>query len=424
MHIRQAGAEGARAHRGRMIRGDVTMHEASYFQLLNPMVLALFAAGFAAIWVRDRAMVSALWFCGAYACGSVGFLLDFFVRDAVGTHWGQYVSNVWLMAMPLGVTAGHAVRYGERPRWFVLGAIYGATFAVVSAFLFVWPVMSARMLALNLGVAALLAVSLPTLWRARWHGMATVLFVITALSTVLFVARPLLLIAVDGLQPDRLDYANSLCALTLHLFSAICAIALAAALLFSMAWEMVRRLDRQLRTDPLTGALNRRALEEAFGTLDASTPASLVMLDIDRFKAINDTHGHVAGDTVIREIARLLADRAPSGAHIARIGGEEFVVLLPRCDRSGARLYAQDARAAVAALRLATTFNEHHTASFGVTERRRGETLDQTLRMADEALYRAKRAGRDRVCVAGEETSEAASPAPVPAAAAAASRAA
>jgi diguanylate cyclase (GGDEF)-like protein len=154
------------------------------------------------------------------------------------------------------------------------------------------------------------------------------------------------------------------------------------------------------RTDPLTGLLNRRAIDEVATAALAraqrsGAPLSLVMLDIDHFKQVNDVHGHAAGDAVLVGIANLLKAHTRAGDACARMGGEEFLVLLPDTGEAQAEQVAEALRARLAA----SAFGDVGacTASFGVSTGGVGATLDHLLRSADRALYRAKDAGRNRV---------------------------
>jgi diguanylate cyclase (GGDEF)-like protein/PAS domain S-box-containing protein len=159
-------------------------------------------------------------------------------------------------------------------------------------------------------------------------------------------------------------------------------------------------------TDPLTGLYNRRGLEQhvaALLTRPAGTPLvqTWVMLDIDFFKKVNDTHGHDAGDTVLRRVAQTLQDTSRKDDILARTGGEEFVLLLPDVAAPAAMQLAERLRLRVAA--LGVTINGcsvRVTVSLGVAQQAAGETWNAALTRADAALYRAKQEGRDRVMLA------------------------
>jgi len=152
--------------------------------------------------------------------------------------------------------------------------------------------------------------------------------------------------------------------------------------------------------DPLTRAINRRKLAEVLADEAAradryGAPLSVVLLDIDHFKAINDTHGHEAGDTVLVELAGRLRATLRQVDRLARFGGEEFVVVAPGVGLEATAELAERLRQAVADKDFATAGRV--TASFGVAERAPGEDPERALGRADKALYRAKNSGRNRV---------------------------
>ena len=167
--------------------------------------------------------------------------------------------------------------------------------------------------------------------------------------------------------------------------------------------EANRLLAEMSRTDSLTGLLNRRAFMEAcenelHRAARTRQDCSVVMVDLDHFKEINDRHGHAAGDAVLRTAASSLRSVLRGEDLVARWGGEEFIFFLPNTDCPAALLVAEKARTTLAAV-------HHHidaegsivTGSFGVACHRDGRTLEATIAAADHALYSAKEAGRDRV---------------------------
>jgi diguanylate cyclase (GGDEF)-like protein/PAS domain S-box-containing protein len=164
-------------------------------------------------------------------------------------------------------------------------------------------------------------------------------------------------------------------------------------------------LERQATTDELTGIANRRHLfaegeREVSRSLRHRLPFTVLMVDIDHFKAVNDTHGHQAGDVVLLSVAQVLAQGLRGADVIGRIGGEEFAILLPDTDIDGAHELAERLRAEVAetVIPLASGTDVRVTVSIGASSLREGESaVDAVLARADEALYRAKRDGRNRV---------------------------
>jgi diguanylate cyclase (GGDEF)-like protein len=179
-------------------------------------------------------------------------------------------------------------------------------------------------------------------------------------------------------------------------------------LLFARLDHLHARLTRLSYTDGLTGLANRRRFMEVLGGELARQGRSgqrlcLVMLDIDHFKQVNDEHGHLAGDTVLRRLSELLMTsvRTPSDLP-ARLGGEEFAVVLPDTDEDEARQVCERLRERVAELAFEEAGRRFRiTVSLGLVEAR-GMGLEAVLRHADRALYRAKQRGRNRLCVVGE----------------------
>jgi diguanylate cyclase (GGDEF)-like protein len=172
-------------------------------------------------------------------------------------------------------------------------------------------------------------------------------------------------------------------------------------------------LERLSRVDPLTGAANRRWLDEALaaewarGTRER-TPVALLIVDIDHFKAFNDACGHLRGDECLQRVAAALAGvlRRPADL-VARYGGEEFAVVLGNTPRDGALAVAERMRETVAALAIAhpaSPLEPRLTVSVGVAAllARPGLAERRLVELADQALYAAKRTGRNRVCVAAE----------------------
>ena len=151
----------------------------------------------------------------------------------------------------------------------------------------------------------------------------------------------------------------------------------------------------EVRTDPLTNIKNRRVLDDTIQAQFAlmtryETPFSLVMLDIDHFKSVNDEQGHLHGDRMLQDLARLLDEYVRETDILTRYGGDEFVVVMPQTDAKGARILSERLRASVQEKLLLTV-------SGGVSSAQKGDTKETLLARADAALYRSKRSGRNCV---------------------------
>jgi len=178
---------------------------------------------------------------------------------------------------------------------------------------------------------------------------------------------------------------------------------LVLAIAFRHLGRQRQALEQAAAQDALTRTGNRRALWQSLRATHSlgrrqGAAMALVMLDIDHFKAVNERHGHLAGDRVLRRVAALCAARLREHDRLFRYGGEEFVVLLPFTGLADARRVAESLRSAVAA--GTGTEGAGVTLSAGVAELRPGESTALWLDRADAALRRAKRAGRDRIATA------------------------
>lgn len=163
-----------------------------------------------------------------------------------------------------------------------------------------------------------------------------------------------------------------------------------------------RTMARMAHYDALTGLANRHNLHEHIhrhlAAVSRGRPFTVILVDVDHFKSVNDTYGHDVGDQVLKVVARILQHVAREIDVVGRWGGEEFLVLCPDTGLEGGRLLAE---------RLAETLRAEviekvgrKTASFGVAQAQPGEAIEPLLARADTALYTAKQKGRDRVCVA------------------------
>jgi diguanylate cyclase len=173
--------------------------------------------------------------------------------------------------------------------------------------------------------------------------------------------------------------------------------------------QLRRELDHakvQATLDALTGVMNRRGFDEAMASVLRDHPEhepgpSVVLIDLDHFKQINDRYGHVFGDGVLKTVAHAIRSCVKGRDLVARYGGEEFVVLLPATSLAGARALAEQVRTTIAGARIRRGGSAEAvgaiTVSLGVATRRPGEAMELLIERADQALYRSKSGGRNRV---------------------------
>lgn len=198
-------------------------------------------------------------------------------------------------------------------------------------------------------------------------------------------------------------------------FAATAATVSACAYVFAYRNQDQReRLEHLATIDPLTGVKNRRSMDEeldlaATNAERTGLPYALVMLDLDHFKQINDVYGHGVGDNVLTDLVALIEHNTRKSDQLFRYGGEEFVLLLPGVDGDSLQRVMEN---------LQQVLRKHLkypggpvTSSFGVALLRHGESLDSWLTRADEALYKAKESGRDRIVFADGNGQTAAVPA-------------
>lgn len=278
-----------------------------------------------------------------------------------------------------------------------------AQVAVSAVFLWVVPSLTARIVLGALLVAAVLGEAARVLWKhaPRPQPMAYHVVGVSLVAMLLI----LLVRAVVQVGEGGVEQMLETSAMQGIVFSMANLAPLVATLGFLL---MINdRLQRELRrvavSDPLTGLGNRRELARRAETLlrDRDARLAVVAIDADHFKRINDTHGHEAGDRVLVALAGRLRSAARDADVVGRLGGEEFVMLLPGLDADAARQRAEAVRAAIAAHPVEVDgVIVAVTVSIGVALRSDERTLPELLRRADRAMYAAKAAGRNRVAMA------------------------
>lgn len=324
----------------------------------------------------------------------------------VGPDWASIVlANFLLLTGALLLFAGTRHFYGERlPRWTWIAL------ALITLALYWWGVVNphynARLLLVSAFMAALQTHHFYTVWRHdRETFAARFMLVVLACMVVLMLGRslsvPFLPAGADLFAPSPLQsiyiggYAFSLMAMTI-------------GCVLLMSERLRQQLQHLISHDTLTGALSRHALfqrgrEEVERSRRTQRPVSVLMLDLDRFKQVNDQHGHMVGDQVLRDFALRVRDELRKIDVLGRFGGEEFMVVLPETDSIQARQVAERIRAS----RSSQPGLPPCSVSIGVATLAESQAsqptqtvLDRLIAAADRALYDAKASGRDRVAVA------------------------
>lgn len=381
------------------------MSQHLFISLLNPLLSAVLAAAFLALWLfrRNNRYVRRLVVC--YFAVAAGFLLQSF-ELGLGYAPSRYLSNLlFFVAMYLFVGAVTARQGLPAPKAALVACIVVAM-AVTGWFMWARPDFAARVFAVNYGLGAMCLVAMLRLRRAPRQTMIDrLVMAMTGVRALDFLVRPPLVALFSSAAGQPADITSPYWLAT-SLATIVSSLLIALTLLTAVALDTIEELQAESQTDPLSKLLNRRGFEQRGEALldecaQAGVPVALVLADLDHFKAINDSHGHAAGDAVIAAFAERLRGAMGQCALAGRIGGEEFGVLLPLADTGAARLFAEAVRTLHSGGDIeALPAGARVTASFGIAGRHAGEGLDALMRRADAALYAAKSAGRDCVRLA------------------------
>ena len=383
-----------------------------FISLLNPAIALTLASAFFLLWLYRRERAYLLMLVVAYSGSAMGFLLQYFMLP-IGLPATKLLSVVSFTISAFALSTAVVTRYERPVPWKALGVFGFGGLAAFSWFMFVQPDLTWRVLAVNFGFGGISLIVATEIRTAPNPGpVERLITVLATLCGVNFIVRTLMIMAFYGPYTSYDGFYTSVYWTTALLSHAVLSLLIALSLFTAEALDILKTLRSESLTDPLSGLLNRRGFEaKATALLDMCTlaklPAALVVADLDRFKALNDRHGHAAGDRVIAEFAARLRTAAGTRAVAGRLGGEEFAVLLPMADPAAARLLAEAVRTVFSAAAIDGLPREvRATASFGIASRSGAEGLAELMCRADEALYHAKRAGRDGVRVSYQHTPE------------------
>lgn len=377
------------------------------FLTINLTVSCLFILTFAFVAMQERGHTAPRWFTAAYICTALMPLFGFWLPDAENVRIIQFGSFATLMAGLCFVAVGLCVTYRQKPEWRLLVGLF--CFGLIVNLL-VYELPRTAFLHRILYQVPLCLTQVIIIRIIRRSGMPRLMDrLLLALACVIIVhliAKAFLIVwpGLDVRPEDQSD--NGWTLLSLSAGVAI-QVLLGLLLLLITVSRLVGDANDRSEIDELSQVCNRRGFDRRVGRILSAgrwpPPFAMIMSDLDFFKRINDTYGHDGGDRIIAAFGRLMNERLPKSAVAARLGGEEFVVFLPHVDLAAAHEMAQQLREGL----LELDFSEaagRPTASFGVAEHVQGETIYETMRRADRALYAAKAAGRNRVHSARDET--------------------
>ncbi|MFG1378359.1 diguanylate cyclase [Xanthobacter autotrophicus] len=391
------------------------MSEGRLYLLAGPAISLIVACVFLLVWRHHRerrhVLLFAVAFC-AYSFAALSQLLH--VPADIGLN--AMVSGLIYTFGIFCLVAGVMARFGKKGAAPVLAAVAALILGLLYYFMYVDRNLVARIYVQNFGYGFMFLFAAVQIFGAS--GRRTVdriLFWVFLLFGLHFFGRTMLTMAIspelfvlDRMRAEGADgnalvllFARSAFWQLLNFSLLVSGLLVALALLGAIAADAMDELKRQGSIDPLTGLANRRGFDERARELMAgreSHPLSLVYFDIDRFKVINDTFGHATGDMVLASVGGLVARAVTPRDVAARRGGEEFVVLLARTGARSAFRFAERVRAELRRTPFAMLPpGAIVTASFGIAERRPGEDLADLLHRADQLVYAAKHAGRDRI---------------------------
>lgn len=382
------------------------MSSGSIILAINLAVGLLIAGAFTSIALVDRSSTPARWMAAGYIIGATYFVAEAAIHVLGGGRLAVAGSVVLLLLGMGAFNIGLARKYARSlPIWILAGVVIAGSILVYAVDDL--PRHSlARMLAYQGPFFVMQAMAAIVVARAPLRrGPDVLLAVLLALSALQFLSKPFIAYALGGWGADPQAYLSSDYASISQSMGTVSAIAIALTAIFILFRDVLAEATARSELDILSGLLNRqgfstRATEAMRLATVNGMPLSLVICDLDHFKSVNDSLGHPSGDKVIGAFATLLRAAGGPACIAGRIGGEEFVVVLPGNNLMAGKLYAEGVRSAFSVMPVAGLPDHlRFTASFGVAEMAIGETLADLMLRADHALYAAKRDGRDRVGV-------------------------
>lgn len=379
------------------------MSGAAVMLAVNIAVAAVFVFGHAIIAVSNRTQRAALGFSVAYTLGLLSPLCDLLMPWVGAGPLLEWSSFTTFMAALLSISIAFCHYHGRTPTW--VPALAGAIF-IIGLILraLIWEVPRGTLAfavpyQLPFAAAAVLQAAV-VLIEARRRPLYVMLVPVCLITAVHFMMKPL--VAVHFGQGTRLeDYTQTTYALLSQASTGILLLISGVMLLLIVAQNAITASHREAETDPLSGLLNRRGFDARADKALACArrqkkSLSVVLFDLDHFKSINDRFGHDVGDEAIVQFALMLRKTAPGSAVLARMGGEEFVMLLEGVSAEAAALYAE-------AIRLNAEASHNRspsspTVSSGVAAMVSSDTRSTLMRRADMACYQAKQNGRNQIC--------------------------
>lgn len=368
-----------------------------FFWLL-PVMYAVFTAVFIVIARAEGEPGSARKGASAFGIAVLAIILDtqrhlfpsWFFTMAVPLHW-----------LVLILTAdAFLIRHGDRTPRKPIAIIFAVGLAINLWATFIIDSVAVRVPNASIMCIAILTITLPRFFRRNLGMLDRLTAGAITLTWLSYVVRFGLYFTMDQSQEYAQGSLWSQYMMMFYFSSAVITLALAILLILAITADIVERHHTATTVDPLTGIANRRGYERLVEKHEREGPtfAAVMMIDLDHFKQVNDAHGHAVGDAVLVAIASTLQKNCSGFGKLARLGGEEFAVLVFEAQREAAMQFAQLLRSAIAAVRIAPPHQSlTFTASIGVALIEPDDSISGAMRRADMALYKAKNEGRNRV---------------------------
>ncbi|WEX08420.1 GGDEF domain-containing protein [Chelativorans sp. AA-79] len=369
-------------------------------KFVPPVLFLLFGIALFGLWALERKLRFAMTLAVGFCVLSLAMFSQFAgLPPDIGQN--AVISGFLYAASMALVGDGILQRSGKRfPAWLAALYLAGIT-GGLWYFFYIDRNLIARIYILNFGMGLIL---LHAAWRARFLFAGTwtdkALLFLLLVSGLHFFPRTLLTIRSVTMPTTPRQFGETDFWHALVLSTSIIGAMGGLCLLAILVVDIVSKLRQERDLDPLTGVLNRRGLERQSRRLEkveAGSTSVIVVCDLDRFKAINDTYGHHVGDTVLAAFAEIIRQNVRKQDIVARTGGEEFVLVLRDISQDQAFGFSERVRKAVEKTRfIGVSAIEPVTCCFGLARIRPGEPLWASLKRADKALYQAKRAGRNQ----------------------------
>lgn len=372
------------------------------FALLTPLLLLLLGGGQLCLWRMWRDHRELAWLGAGLMGVGLGVLLQLTWRPFSLPLFVLGFSSCYVVGFAcIGQALAQRLCVPLRHQWAL--ALIALGLSLQAWFSMVHPDMEIRLYIIN--TVALSFLLLP-LWH--WHRMRIRNMFDEAVRwvTVGFIAsmafRLVVLLPLAHVNQSE-NYNQSWLWLGMHVLGTVSGMLIAAAMFFAVLWDVLGKMQVDRQLDPLTKILNRRGFEEQTKQKMAATRPTtwaLLVCDLDHFKSVNDTWGHVAGDRVLHIVADILQKQVRAGDLVARFGGEEFVVLLEGDAQTALRV-AERIRQQVAQCPMPELKGGHVTVSIGgaFLAELSEQGIASAFTQADAMLYVAKRSGRDRVAM-------------------------